>query len=395
MAPFFCRVLSLLCLIPVMAFTTPAMAIDLLEQPAVQSDAATRTLLLDIIRKSDGSLAAVGTFGVIVVSEDDGANWTQASVPASVALTAVHFPSPEKGWAVGHDGLILHSSDGGQSWQKQLDGYALNEQVIEVAERIVAQVRGTLEELQSDENADEYDIEDAEFALEEAEFMLEGAMDDADAGPVRPLLDVWFRNESEGYVAGSYGMLLHTTNAGETWTLVSDRMDNPEAFHLNQIQPAPDGTLFVAGESGFVFRSGDGGMTWDSLEPGYPGSWYGLVVVPGDGEEYELLVYGLQGHVYRSTDRGDSWQAVDAGTQVTLTTGTLLSDGSVVLAGHGGTILVRPPGQTQFMQADNPDRRVISAIQQRGNGDLIVVGLGGIRLAGPNGLPLADGTENP
>lgn len=378
-----------------MAFTTPAMAIDLLEQPAVQSDAATRTLLLDIIRKSDGSLAAVGTFGVIVVSEDDGANWTQASVPASVALTAVHFPSPEKGWAVGHDGLILHSSDGGQSWQKQLDGYALNEQVIEVAERIVAQVRGTLEELQSDENADEYDIEDAEFALEEAEFMLEGAMDDADAGPVRPLLDVWFRNESEGYVAGSYGMLLHTTNAGETWTLVSDRMDNPEAFHLNQIQPAPDGTLFVAGESGFVFRSGDGGMTWDSLEPGYPGSWYGLVVVPGDGEEYELLVYGLQGHVYRSTDRGDSWQAVDAGTQVTLTTGTLLSDGSVVLAGHGGTILVRPPGQTQFMQADNPDRRVISAIQQRGNGDLIVVGLGGIRLAGPNGLPLADGTENP
>lgn len=395
MAPFFCRVLSLLCLIPVMAFTTPAMAIDLLEQPAVQSDAATRTLLLDIIRKSDGSLAAVGTFGVIVVSEDDGANWTQASVPASVALTAVHFPSPEKGWAVGHDGLILHSSDGGQSWQKQLDGYALNEQVIEVAERIVAQVRGTLEELQSDENADEYDIEDAEFALEEAEFMLEGAMDDADAGPVRPLLDVWFRNESEGYVAGSYGMLLHTTNAGETWTLVSDRMDNPEAFHLNQIQPAPDGTLFVAGESGFVFRSGDGGMTWDSLEPGYPGSWYGLVVVPGDGEEYELLVYGLQGHVYRSTDRGDSWQAVDAGTQVTLTTGTLLSDGSVVLAGHGGTILVRPPGQTQFMQADNPDRRVISAIQQRGNGDLIVVGLGGIRLAGPDGLPLADGTENP
>lgn len=378
-----------------MAFTTPAMAIDLLEQPAVQSDAATRTLLLDIIRKSDGSLAAVGTFGVIVVSEDDGANWTQASVPASVALTAVHFPSPEKGWAVGHDGLILHSSDGGQSWQKQLDGYALNEQVIEVAERIVAQVRGTLEELQSDENADEYDIEDAEFALEEAEFMLEGAMDDADAGPVRPLLDVWFRNESEGYVAGSYGMLLHTTNAGETWTLVSDRMDNPEAFHLNQIQPAPDGTLFVAGESGFVFRSGDGGMTWDSLEPGYPGSWYGLVVVPGDGEEYELLVYGLQGHVYRSTDRGDSWQAVDAGTQVTLTTGTLLSDGSVVLAGHGGTILVRPPGQTQFMQADNPDRRVISAIQQRGNGDLIVVGLGGIRLAGPDGLPLADGTENP
>ena len=135
-------------------------------------------------------------------------------------LTGVHFPTPDLGWAVGHDGLILHSADGGQTWQKQLDGHQLNEQIIAVAELTVEQVRSELELLHSDETADEYAIEDAEFMLEEAEFMLEGANDDVDAGPVRPLLDVWFRNELEGFAVGSYGMLLHTDDGGQDWKLV-------------------------------------------------------------------------------------------------------------------------------------------------------------------------------
>ncbi len=56
---------------------------------------------------------------------------------------------------------------------------------------------------------------------------------------------------------------------------MSDRIGSAEAFHLNQIVPAPDGTLFIAGESGFVYRSADGGENWDILEPGYEGSFYG------------------------------------------------------------------------------------------------------------------------
>ncbi len=47
-------------------------------------------------------------------------------------LTAVHFPSSTLGWAVGHDGLILASNDGGQHWVLQRNGLSdqalLNEQ---------------------------------------------------------------------------------------------------------------------------------------------------------------------------------------------------------------------------------------------------------------------------
>jgi photosystem II stability/assembly factor-like uncharacterized protein len=385
----------LLLAILAMCWGSPLLAVDLLKLPAVPNSRATEALLLDVARRSDEAFVAVGEYGVIIVSEDGGETWKQASVPASVTLTGVYFPTDQSGWAVGHDGLILHSGDGGHTWQKQLDGYELNEQILAVAERIVEQHRAEVEELQAAEEVDEYALEDAEFLLEEAEFMLEGAMDDVDAGPVRPLLDVWFQNENRGFVVGSYGMLLQTTDGGQNWDLVSDRIGSAQAFHLNQIVSAPDGTLFIAGESGYVYRSSDNGESWDILEPGYEGSFYGIVVVPDGPDEYELLAYGLRGNLFRSVDKGDSWSSVDSGTTITLTTGMHLRDGTVVLAGQGGLILTRSPGQQSFTAANNPDRRVISGIEQETDGQLLLVGLGGVRAAQPNGAAIDTATENP
>jgi len=390
-----CKRLIALLVLSVTGFISPAFAIDLLETPAIQSGAATRTLLLDITSRGDESFVAVGTYGVIIESSDNGDTWVQAEVPASVALTGVYFPSPDSGWAVGHDGLILHSGDGGRTWQKQLDGYQLNEQIMTVANRIVEQYRAELEAIESQEEPDEAELDDAQYALEEAEFMLEGATDDTSAGPVRPLLDVWFRDEQEGFVTGSYGMLLHTTDGGKNWELVSDRMDNAEAYHLNQITPAPDGALYIAGEAGFVFRSVDGGLTWDSLEPGYEGSFYGILVVPGDNGGYELLAYGLRGNLFGSTDKGETWSALDSGTTVTLMGGALLEDGTVFLAGQGGTILIRGPGEQDFRPAKNPDRNPITGVIQTDQGNVLLVGLGGIRKADETGQPLASPQETP
>jgi photosystem II stability/assembly factor-like uncharacterized protein len=122
-----CKRLLVFLTIAVTGFLSPVFAVDLLEMPAVQSSAATRTLLLDLENRGERSFVAVGTYGVIIVSDDNGESWVQSEVPASVALTGVSFPSPESGWAVGHDGLILHSADGGKTWQKQLDGVQLNQ----------------------------------------------------------------------------------------------------------------------------------------------------------------------------------------------------------------------------------------------------------------------------
>ena len=63
---------------------------------------------------------SVGVHGIIVYSDDEGETWTQAeTVPFTKTLTDISCPSQNKCWAVGHDATILHSFDGGKSWEIQ------------------------------------------------------------------------------------------------------------------------------------------------------------------------------------------------------------------------------------------------------------------------------------
>ncbi len=57
-------------------------------------------------------------------------------------LTAVYFINQQRGWAVGHDGLILVSDDGGENWRIQRDGLAVQEQAnLEMREQAHRQIK--------------------------------------------------------------------------------------------------------------------------------------------------------------------------------------------------------------------------------------------------------------
>ena len=88
---------------------------DVLDTPAIKSPLASRTLLNGLALAGD-RVVAVGQRGHIVYSEDSGKNWRQADVPVSSDLVAVTFPNVTTGWAVGHDGVVLRSTDGGRSF---------------------------------------------------------------------------------------------------------------------------------------------------------------------------------------------------------------------------------------------------------------------------------------
>ena len=76
---------------------------------AVQSKLATEALLLGVTRAGK-RIVAVGEYGNIVLSDDDGATWHQAKdVSTTVTMTAVHFADDKRGWAVGHDTLVMHT----------------------------------------------------------------------------------------------------------------------------------------------------------------------------------------------------------------------------------------------------------------------------------------------
>ncbi|MDX1733544.1 MAG: YCF48-related protein [Halioglobus sp.] len=63
---------------------------------------------------------AVGEFGTVMVSDDGGDNWESLEpIPNDFYPMAADFRSVTEGWVGGLDGVIWHTADGGQTWQRQ------------------------------------------------------------------------------------------------------------------------------------------------------------------------------------------------------------------------------------------------------------------------------------
>ncbi len=351
---------------------------DVLDTPSLTTQIAHKSLLLDVTTAGE-RLVAVGERGHIIYSDDQGSNWSQASVPVAVTLTAIHFPTDTQGWAVGHGGIILHSSDAGITWAKQFDGNLANQQVIEQAEERVAKLEGELE------SASEELQGEIEFQLEEAQFGLEDAQYDAETGPSKPLLDVWFANELKGFAVGAYGFFFQTEDGGKNWFNVSIRIDNQDRFHLNSISEIVGGSLFIVGEAGNVFRSNDTGNTWERVDSPYEGSFFG---VSGTGNVNEVLVFGLRGNLYRSIDLGGNWTRINSSNEATLIAAAQGEDGIVAVVGNSGIVLVSGNAGESFQAVIRENRQAVTALHLLENGNFVLVGEQGIDISGPTGRNL-------
>lgn len=310
---------------------------DPLLSPSIKTSLAERSFILDITHAGE-RLVAVGERGHILYSDDQGGNWIQADVPVSVTLTAVSFPVANKGWAVGHQGVILHSNDGGQSWQLQFDGTKAGQLWIEFAQKELARTEAELVE----------GDKDTEEAWDMADLAVGDAEGSTEFGPSQPLLDVWFKNENEGFVVGSYGDIFRTIDGGKEWQVHRHAISNPNNFHYNSIKSAPSGLLYLVGERGSIYRSRDQGMSWVKLDSPYvEGSFYSAFAFEYKGQEV-LLVLGFGGHLYRSVNEGESWEKIETATTKSINGGTVLADGSVVLVGLNGALLHSTDGGQSF-----------------------------------------------
>lgn len=316
---------------------------DLLDLPALESKRAQQSLQLAVDRAGE-RLVAVGERGIVQLSDDGGHTWRQAKhVPVSVALTDVDFVSASDGWAVGHSGVVLHSTDAGETWQRQLDGNQAAQVVLEDArQRAVAGEAG------------------ADKALRSAEYLVKD-------GPDKPFLDVAFRNESQGYVVGAYGLALETRDGGKTWQSLVGRVPNPRGKHLYQMQ-IKDQQLLISGEQGALFRSADGGSSFTEMLTPYSGTFFGALNLDAQG----LLAYGLRGNAWRSLDDGASWQKTEVGQPVTLSTGLRLRDGSVLLADESGRLLRSTDNAQSFTTLPVQAGTGITGIVEAADGALIL-----------------------
>ncbi len=284
---------------------------------AVASSLATTSLLLDATR-AGSRIVAVGIHGHVLLSEDDGSTWRQAAaVPTRTTLTDVHFVDERAGWAVGHDAIVMATVDGGERWTLQ----------------------------HRDPEAD------------------------------GPLFSIWLDAAGRGLAVGAYGQALSTEDGGETWQPA--RVAGPdEDPHLNELFTGAGDTLYIAAEGGRVFRSADGGQSWEPRPSEYAGSFWGGITLSSG----RLMVFGMRGHVFASDDDGQSWEALPKVSRSSLSAGAELANGDVVVAGLAGAVLVSRDGGRSFVSMIRPERKGANAVlpltSDRG---ILLFGEGGVR----------------
>lgn len=297
-----------------------------------------QSMLFDGVSKQ-GVMVVVGERGHVLISVNDE-NWEQIIVPTRATLTGVYFHDKQNGWAVGHDAVILLTTDGGKHWQKAY-----------------------------------YDPE----------------------GEI-PLFDVWFKDDKHGLAIGAYGLYLVSDDGGVSWntsemnisedksgtdteeeeTKAEDDDDFLDSYdvHLNSIGLSDNGKLYIAAEAGQIFRSDDFGESWVPLSSPYIGSFFGVLPLAGD----TVLVFGLRGHLFRSGDAGDSWQEIKTPTQEMLTNAIIKADGEIYITGLGGAILKSTDEGMSFSLVEQGHRDGFTAIIQSSEDKLFTVGEKGVGL---------------
>jgi photosystem II stability/assembly factor-like uncharacterized protein len=324
---------------------------DVLERPALQSWRAKNSAMLAVTRAGN-RIVAVGERGIVLLSDDSGSTWRQAAVPVSVSLTNVKFVTNQTGWAVGHSGVVLRSTDGGLSWKTQLDGKKAAELLLESAKQYV-------ERNPNDSKAKQL-VTDAERAVAD--------------GPDKPFLDLWFRNETEGFIVGAYGLILGTTDGGQTWHSWQDRLDNPKGLHLYSIDVAGN-DVYIAGEQGTLFHSTDSGRSFSAVKTPYEGTYFGVRHLAGGG----ALAFGLRGNIYRSADGVRAWTKVANDYDATLNAAGFLDDGSVVLVGQSGRVF-RSKDEGRSFQTVPGGRQPfpLTGVVQAPDASMVLAGMGGV-----------------
>lgn len=330
---------------------------DPLEVPAEKVAADAKRPLtarpLMAVAHAGSRLVAVGSRGLIIVSDNDGRTWTQAAVPVQTDLLGIHFPTPKDGWAVGHNGVILHSQDGGLSWEKQTDGRSSEPEFNAFYERL----------------GDEGQSAAKQLALNYR------------AGPALPFLDVWFEDERNGYAVGSFGMIVATTDAGQHWEPWLHRVDNPDFLNLNAIRGIGK-DIYIAGERGQVYRLDRAAGKFARMDTGYAGSLFGVAGTPA-----EVVAFGLRGTAFRLA--GKRWEPVALPTEQTITAG-VVCDGRFILANSAGQLFVTGKADGKpldFREAPVAERARITGIETLADKRVVSVGLDGVLIQALPGAP--------
>jgi len=192
-----------------------------------------------------------GLYGTMLHTSDGGTTWQMQNTGTKYHLFSADFVDERNGWAIGEWYTILRTTDGGATWQR----------LSEVQDLVLSNI----------------------------------AMADL----------------QHGWVVGEAGLILHTSDGGETWqrqmpkeferASIDEEWSNPRPS-LFCVQAIDADTAYMCGLDATILRTTDGGATWQFLPTESKFALYTIQIKNGKG-----WAVGDKGAYLTSDDNGETW----------------------------------------------------------------------------------------
>ncbi len=214
---------------------------------------AGKPLLLSVARGEAGFVAVGGEAfksgaGPIYRSRDGGQTFTPIGA-ARAPLYEVAFATPLLGYAVGVEGAMVHSKDGGATWAPLETGSDANLWAVHFVSPDVGLIAGGDTPWQNDGRTSG-----------EIRRTTDGGRS---WHPVHRsdtrISDFAFLDETTGFAAGVGGALLGTTDGGASWSVVGQ---TPLKTIVNALAFRSPRCGLAVGAGGTAYATDDGGRTW-------------------------------------------------------------------------------------------------------------------------------------
>jgi photosystem II stability/assembly factor-like uncharacterized protein len=299
---------------------------------------------------------AVGAEGTIIKTTDGGSSWLPQDSGTSLALADISAVNGNTAWAVGGDSatgafIVLKTIDGGETWENIAEGtgYMLTE--IEAVSAEIAWVAGF-----------------GVGASGGLEGIISKTMDGGDTWYLQPPGIAYGINDIEaidtdtawavggaGSIPGSVsdGVVLKTTDGGWTWTAQTDPFTQMgEKVTWMAVEAVDANNVLALGaymynawpfsfSIGIYMKSSDGGATWYAPLAGQYGFFTGMDISAVDAST--AWVVGLtssSGNISRTSNGGVTWACPQTSDPVVDLYDVAAASPDVAWAiGAGGTIL--------------------------------------------------------
>lgn len=172
-----------------------------------------------------------------------------------------------------------------------------------------------------------------------------------DVGTLAWLRSVYFLNETQGWIVGSSGTFLTTSDGGESWKAVKNisKDDIRDVFFLDEQNGwlLCERNIYDLGRepASYLLKTSDGGSTWIAISLG---EGKNRIIRFAFSKKGKGIAFGEGGTVWHSQEGDLTWRQSVLPTRNLLLGGMFFNDDNAIVVGTGGAGYISANGPTTW-----------------------------------------------